>query len=790
MEVDTATYYTDLSPTSMVPGSAIFGDPTTEIDWDYDAPGSEFTSDSEETTVPCPTADPVVDTALADDGKGKCDADQAVDTALADDGGGKPDVRYGETPTVEVVTGRMKQRAEDRGEYGKFVGPLDKCDEQLEVKPLRKKPPRIGAKATPKGRTLMNRGDYFNTALADAATPTIGSMMPSSAASSSQHPIELVSVRPRRVKFVSVKRATRTPLRRKNISRTPLQRKRPSRTPLRREGQSRTPLLRRTDLSSELPLKLVQRRPVDLQPYRPQQIVLQECDRSATEVKMVVTKRPEATNKRPIPPPLVDRDVINPENHWTQSKICLGSRAYGCVEDNLDRLLVDAAKHSRQDVLFVACSGDKRCLMRDFLDKTTKQTRAATVSGKWFQYHKRVIPLFSSCKSGPKGQYYAVLHKAGLDDCRYGDYTFEAYRRSATDTALADPALAQFCFTEVLCTAIVMKQAHWYTKILFFYFPEDPVGPEHCKKVAHWMGDLIKIRGVKAIAGWVGKNSKVLAELANVVPLSGDWPLCQYVNTGRYVNGSPIWASKMQWLFVNAVLSQPVRYQKANWSLDTTLWDTALAATRQIWGVVEGYGKQCPACGHQFRSKGGLFRHVYPKSTCLTEMLGWTLFWKNDTALADGSDSEKITKLIKESFIPWNDMAWIKCAWNRGQIEKWQAEVYNITGKHIAFNVGKIHDCGFDGFTNYVPARKTAGALLAQPDQHGHLIIVGGGTPSPKSINVQKQQDKVAFRRRDGTIYTYGKKHDFVARRQHVEPYDVKKAQDNWRQKAQYKTPY
>ena len=177
---------------------------------------------------------------------------------------------------------------------------------------------------------------------------------------------------------------------------------------------------------------------------------------------------------------------------------------------------------------------------------------------------------------------------------------------------------------------------------------------------------------------------------------------------------------------------------------------------------------------------------MYPKSKCLLEFVPTLVFGKHkpDTALADG-DWRSVNKLLRDTTMAYNSVARIKCEWPQQQIDAWQSNADKIDAKTIPFNLGKIMDCGFNDFQNYLPYRKNAGALMMQPDQYGHLIIAGGGTPSSNSRGMQKQQDKCPFRKRNGLEVKYGKKKQLSGKT--ARPYNAQWAQLVWKKKAQYK---
>ena len=421
-----------------------------------------------------------------------------------------------------------------------------------------------------------------------------------------------------------------------------------------------------------------------------------------------------------------------------------------CARKDCDTALAETSEAHKRNTAPPALKKKRKAGNSDTALAERKKKRSPTqidsdsAEGKSLRSKKYVAPLFTNLKSTNKA-FYVVLHRATMASCRFGEYETAGTRIERDGTERPDARLGQVCFTELTLTCDVRTQSHWWTRVGFFHFPDAELEEPNKVKVAEIMNTWIKKRTINCIAGWVGANSSVLGHLSAICPLTGEWPLCQYIK----IDGQPH-ASKLQWLFVNAGTSQDVKYQDVFAAPGVAQLYTALAASKYVWKCINDMPKNgCPICSKRFDDKAALYRHLYPRGKCWQEFIVRLNLGKAmKTALAatalaatapGGCDD-----LLRESFIPCGQVPALH-QMPPAAIEAWAVDTLSRTRHRHGFWVGRINDYGFQGFKKHIPWSTAESALLAHPDQYSHMIMLGGGTPSRTSQRRQKEQEVTNF---------------------------------------------
>ena len=311
-------------------------------------------------------------------------------------------------------------------------------------------------------------------------------------------------------------------------------------------------------------------------------------------------------------------------------------------------------------------------------------------------------------------------------------------------------------------------------------------------KIATVLDETIKTRRINCLAGWVGNNSHVLTALSKLCPLVGRWPFCQYFNVFPKLGSH---GSKMQWIFVNCE-HREISHQDPFTAPSTKLWDTALAATYHVWEELQQHHnhKQCPECKKPMGGFHGIFRHMYPRSTCMdswvhAKILEWgkKSSFNPDTALAELSRKE-----LMHSFLPLGEVACFHRLTDEA-IENWQKEAIKknqcvMTGRQLY--IGNIRDTclNFNEFLPCKAGKDDKQALQMLPQQYGHLIFFGNGTPSKRSQAIQKHQAETTPDWAIPKRGAYGKRKQFHRDFGWKKEYNTQKARRDWQAKCQYDT--
>ena len=126
-------------------------------------------------------------------------------------------------------------------------------------------------------------------------------------------------------------------------------------------------------------------------------------------------------------------------------------------------------------------------------------------------------------------------------------------------------------------------------------------------------------------------------------------------------------------------------------------------------------------------------------------------------------------------------------------IENWQKEAIKknqcvMTGRQLY--IGNIRDTclNFNEFLPCKAGKDDKQALQMLPQQYGHLIFFGNGTPSKRSSAIQKHQAETTPDWAIPKGGAYGKRKQFHRDFGWKKDYNTQKARRDWQAKCQYDT--